>query len=711
MLVFVTLLLLLLGVSAQEKKNFDVEVSRLMHLIIHSLYTNKEIFLRELISNASDAIDKLRFLCITDKSLNIDPSSFKIRIGIDAAKGSIYIIDNGIGMTKEELGKNLGTIAKSGTAEFIKKLESTEDHKNLIGQFGVGFYSSFLVAENVTVISRKAGLEESYAWESNGEGFVVRELKEDEVPMEEQGTKIILELKDKYFLDINVLKDLVKKYSEFIQFPIEMEITKKEEEEVEDTEAMKQEAQEKAKKRIEEGETSKTEEELIEEELKNVEVKHKFITKNITSWEAINVNKPIWMRSDVTDEEYNQFYKALTKDTKDPLAKIHFNTEGDSVFRALLYIPAEGPNPFAPKDPEKLKQMLRLYVRRVFVSGDFYTTLPDYLTFIRGVIDSDDLPLNVGRELIQENRHIDRIKRKVVRKVLQLIQDLSENNSTVFEAFMKEYSVQMKIGAITDVPNRGRIAKLLRYHSSISGNETMSFQDYIGRLKENQTEIYYVCADSLEEAKNSPVAQSAVNAGYEVIYMTDPVDEAASRSINTFEGKTLVDLGKDGFGVENDDKEYDELKEFIQENIKEISKVEVSNKLGNVAGVVISGKDGLTANMEKLIKAHATANKKDFNLENIKRVLIINGEHDIIIKINMLIKEDKKEQAIEFVKGMYNTALIQSGYTVTDSNEYAQWVQRMIEKELSEIEEVEKKEEKEEKTVGVDDIVNQKNEL
>jgi len=373
-----------------------------MHLIIHSLYTNKEIFLRELISNAADAIDKVRFLSITDQSLNIDQSNLRIRISIDPEKGTIIISDNGIGMTREELKTNLGTIAKSGTAEFIKKLEENDD-KSLIGQFGVGFYSSYLVAENVTVISRKAGTEETNVWESNGEGFIVRDLAEGEEPLKEQGTTIILALKDKYFLDTTVIKELVRKYSEFIQFPIEVLTTKKEEEEVEDTEAMREEAKEKAKAKIESGENEgKTEEELIEEELKNVEVKHKFVSKNVTSWEAVNTNKPIWMRNDVTDEEYNAFYKALTKDEKEPLAKVHFNTEGDSVFRALLYIPQEGVNPFAPKDEERMKQMLRLYVRRVFVSGDFYKTLPEYLNFIRGVIDSDDLPLNIGREMIQK---------------------------------------------------------------------------------------------------------------------------------------------------------------------------------------------------------------------------------------------------------------------------------------------------------------------
>ena len=683
MFIFVFIAICFLGVAAQEKQEFDVEVSKLMNIIINSLYTNKEVFLRELISNASDAIEKVRFLALTNKDLNVDTSNLKIRISVDSDKGTITIADNGVGMSKEELMKNLGTIAKSGTGEFIKKLEEAND-KQLIGQFGVGFYSSFLVAEHVKVISRKVGSTETYVWESKGDGFTVRELAEDEVAREEQGTSIVLLLKDKYFLDDNVLRELVGKYSEFINYPIEMLTTTKEEEEVEDTEAMRQEAEKNAQQRIDAGEEKELEA-LIEEEMENVEKKTKFVSKNVTDWKAVNTNKPIWMRSDVTDAEYNDFYKALTKEEKEPLAKIHFNTEGDSVFRALLYIPAEPIDPFAPKDEEKMKQMLRLYVRRVFVSGDFYKTMPEYLNFVRGVIDSDDLPLNVGREIIQENRHIDRIKRKVVRKILGLIQELADNNSTQYVEFMKQYSVQMKIGAIQDVPNRGRIAKLLRYRTSVSGDEYISFNQYVERMKENQTDIYFVCADSLQEAQKMPVARAAVKAGFEVIYMTDPVDEAACKSIDTFEGKKLYDLGKDGFGLDKDNKEFDDLKDFIKSSIKEIEKVEVSSTLGEIAASVIAGKDGYTSNMEKLIKAHANANKKDFDLTNVKRRLMINSEHEIIQKLNNLVKEEKKEEAEVFIKGLYHTALIQSGYSIKDTHEYAQWVQEMMLRNLNAI--------------------------
>ncbi|KAL7719465.1 90 kDa heat shock protein [Entamoeba marina] len=676
---FILLFTLLLLSYATEVKtqSFDVEVSRLMHLIIHSLYTNKEIFLRELISNSADALDKLRFLSLTDSSLNVDTSELHIRVSTDAESGTIIIEDNGIGMNKTELQTHLGTISKSGTSEFLSALEQTDD-KTLIGQFGVGFYSSFLVAENVTVYSRKAGDSNTYYWRSNGEGFIVGDAPEDN-QKDRQGTSVVLELKEKYFLDDDVLNELVTKYSEFIQFPIEMKKVVKTETEVIDEEATNKAALEAAEKLVEEGDNREIEE-IVKDELEKIEPIMKYVTNNETVWNVVNTNKPIWMRSDVSDEEYDEFYKSLTRDSHSPLTHIHFSTEGDSVFRALLFIPSNPPNPLASPEQSKAERLLRLYVRRVFVSGEFANTLPDYLSFIKGVVDSDDLPLNVGRELVQENRHIDRIKRKIVRKVLQLVQNLADNEPETFANFLKSYETQLKIGAITDVPNRGRIAKLLRYASSEDTNGNVSFADY------NQTNIYYICSDSVSDAESSPLSRGVVNAGYEVLYMTEAVDEAATKSIGSFDGMNLVDIAKDGLDILVDtDDVYDGLKEFIKKTIPDITKVQVSPALGDIAAAVISDKEGLSANMEKLIKAHAGANRKDFNLNDVKRVLLINGNHKIIQILNDLVSMDNTVEAQKVVRGIYNTALLQAGYSIRDTNEYSLWVQDLMEQQLTKL--------------------------
>ncbi|KAL7717346.1 90 kDa heat shock protein [Entamoeba marina] len=631
-----------------------------------------------------NALDKLRFLSLTDSSLNVDTSELHIRVSTDAESGTIIIEDNGIGMNKTELQTHLGTISKSGTSEFLSALEQTDD-KTLIGQFGVGFYSSFLVAENVTVYSRKAGDSNTYYWRSNGEGFIVGDAPEDN-QKDRQGTSVVLELKEKYFLDDDVLNELVTKYSEFIQFPIEMKKVVKTETEVIDEEATNKAAREAAEKLVEEGDNREIEE-IVKDELEKIEPIMKYVTNNETVWNVVNTNKPIWMRSDVSDEEYDEFYKSLTRDSHSPLTHIHFSTEGDSVFRALLFIPSNPPNPLASPEQSKAERLLRLYVRRVFVSGEFANTLPDYLSFIKGVVDSDDLPLNVGRELVQENRHIDRIKRKIVRKVLQLVQNLADNEPETFANFLKSYETQLKIGAITDVPNRGRIAKLLRYASSEDTNGNVSFADYVLRMKENQTNIYYICSDSVSDAESSPLSRGVVNAGYEVLYMTEAVDEAATKSIGSFDGMNLVDIAKDGLDILVDtDDVYDGLKEFIKKTIPDITKVQVSPALGDIAAAVISDKEGLSANMEKLIKAHAGANRKDFNLNDVKRVLLINGNHKIIQILNDLVSMDNTVEAQKVVRGIYNTALLQAGYSIRDTNEYSLWVQDLMEQQLTKLE-------------------------
>ena len=391
------------------------------------------------------------------------------------------------------------------------------------------------------------GTAETDVRKSEGCGYLVCAVTEEETH-KEPGTTIVLHLKNKYFLDEKVLRELVMKYREFIHFLTRMmglnEIYEKA---VGDDGRLKN-AKEQAKEFLEEG-TDKTEDELVEEILPTIELEKTSVTRNDTDWVAVNSNKPIWMGSDVTDEEYDEFSKAFAKDDKAPLAHIHFTTEGGSVFRALLFIQAEGPNPFQPKDIERNRQLLWMYVWRVFVSGDFDDTIPDYLNFLRGVIDSDELPLNVGSELAQENRHIDRIKRKIVRKVLQTIQGMSDEDPALYERFTKEYSIQMKIGAITDVANRARISKMLRYYSKQSHWNITSLKEYVERTKEDQKEIYYNCVENLADLKKSSLVKTMKENGCDALYITDQVDEAAAGTVDGFNEKKLVDLGKDGVKV------------------------------------------------------------------------------------------------------------------------------------------------------------------
>ena len=537
--------------DSAEKHAFQAEVNRMMKLIINSLYRNKEVFLRELISNASDALDKIRLLSLTDKSVLDSTEELTIKVKADKDNHILTITDTGIGMTKQDLINNLGTIAKSGTADFLSKLQdasSANEMSDLIGQFGVGFYSAFLVADKVVVTS-KHNDDNQHIWESDSATFSIAE--DPRGPTLKRGTQISLYLKEESydFLEQDTVRDLIKKYSQFINFNIYLwgSSTKTVEEPVED-----EEDEEEVEEKSDEDEVQKDEDEegAVEEEKEEEEKKPKTkkVEKTTWDWELCNEAKPIWTRKpeNIEQEEYDEFYKSITKDKNGPLTQSHFIAEGEVTFKSLLFIPNTQPSETFNKYGS-ITENIKLYVRRVFITDDFKDMMPNYLSFVKGVVDSDDLPLNVSRETLQQHKLLKVIKKKLVRKTLDMIKKISEDK---YGEFWKEYSTNIKLGVIEDTANRTRLAKLLRFISS-SGSLT-SLAEYVERMKDKQESIFYMAGGSTEEVSKSPFVERLLKKGYEVLYLTEAVDEYAISSLPEFEGKKFQNVAKEGFNIDGD---------------------------------------------------------------------------------------------------------------------------------------------------------------
>ena len=580
----------------QETRGFQSEVKQLLQLMIHSLYSNKEIFLRELISNASDAADKLRFKALSNPALYEGDGELRVRVSFDADKGTLTISDNGIGMTREQVIDHLGTIAKSGTKEFLTALgQDQAKDSQLIGQFGVGFYSAFIVADKVTVKTRAAGeaADKGVLWESAGEG----EYSVADIEKKSRGTDVILHLREdeKEFLNEWRLREIIGKYSDHIGLPVEM-LTKEYDDEGKET-----------------GE----------------------------KWEKINKSDALWTRSknDISDEEYKEFYKHLSHDFADPLLWAHNKVEGNQEYTSLLYVPSKAPWDLFNREN---KHGLKLYVQRVFIMDDAEQFMPNYLRFMRGLIDSNDLPLNVSREILQDNKTTAALRKALTKRSLQMLEKLAKEDADKYQQFWKEFGLVLKEGPAEDFGNKEAIAKLLRFASTHndSSEQTVSLEDYVARMKEGQKAIYYITADSYVAAKNSPHLELFNKKGIEVLLLSDRIDEWMLSYLTEFDGKALqtitkadLDLGDLADKEENEaqkeqDKAFDSFIERVKTLLGErVKEVRLTHRLTDTPAVVSTGNDQMTTQMAKLFAAAGQP------VPEVKYTFELNPEHHLVKKV------------------------------------------------------------------------------
>jgi len=615
-----------------ETHEFQTEVKQLLQLMIHSLYSNKEIFLRELISNASDACDKLRFEALADDSLLAEDSELRIDIAVDEAAGTVTVRDNGIGMNRDEVIANIGTIARSGTRQFLDAM--TGDQKqdsNLIGQFGVGFYSAFVVAERVDLTTRRAGDTTALRWSSDGSGSYTLE----EVEGAARGTEVVLHLRedDTEFANDWRLRSLIKKYSDHVTFPIRM-----------------------LEQVMDSGEAT--------EDGDNTD-------KPDPQWETVNSSSALWARSknDIEDDEYKAFYKQVCTDFEDPLTWSHNRVEGKYEYTSLLYIPKRAPFDLYEREQT---QGVRLYVQRIFIMDDPEKLMPRYLRFVRGVVDSSDLPLNVSREILQSNKVLDAIRSGSVKKVLGLLDTMAENEPETYADFWEQFGRALKEGPGEDFGNREQIAKLLRFASTHTDTESqnVSLTDYIGRMAEGQNKIYYVTADNFAAAKNSPHLELLRKKGIEVLLMFDRVDEWLMSHLNEFEGKRFVSAAKGDLGLDDtvDDAEKqaqaesEEKAKGLVERIKaalgeQVEEVKVSNRLTSSPACLVLGEQDMALHMQQLLK------QAGHDVPTSKPVLEINPEHAVVQRMD---NEPDEDRFKDWVSLLYDQAVLAEGGQLDD---------------------------------------------
>ncbi|XP_020814641.1 endoplasmin [Drosophila serrata] len=673
-----------------EKFTFQTEVNRMMKLIINSLYRNKEIFLRELISNASDAIDKIRLLALTDPKAQETNPELHIRIKADKENKALHIMDSGVGMTHQDLINNLGTIAKSGTADFLAKMQDPSkaegtDLNDMIGQFGVGFYSAFLVADRV-VVTTKHNDDKQYIWESDANSFSITEDPRGDTL--KRGSVISLYLKDEAqdFLEEETVRELIRKYSQFINFPILMWSSKTVDEEVPVEEEAKPEKTE---------DDVEDEDAKVEEAADDDKPKTKKVSKTTWDWLLINDSKPIWTRkpADVTENEYTSFYKSLTKDSSEPLTQTHFIAEGEVTFKSLLYVPKIQPSESFNRYGTN-SDNIKLYVRRVFITDEFNDMMPNYLSFIRGVVDSDDLPLNVSRETLQQHKLIKVIKKKLVRKVLDMLKKIDKE---AYEKFWKEFSTNIKLGVMEDPSNRSRLAKLLRFQTS-NGKGVTSLAEYVERMKSKQEHIYYIAGSNRAEVEKSPFVERLLSKGYEVLYLVEAVDEYCISALPEFDGKKFQNVAKEGFKLnesEKSKKNFEALQSSFEPLVKwlndvalkdQIAKAQVSERLSNSPCALVAGVFGWTGNMERLAMSNAHQKSDDPQRTyylNQKKTLEINPRHPLMRELLRRVEADEADDtAKNMAVMMFRTATLRSGYMLQETAQFADSIEQMMRQTL-----------------------------
>jgi len=750
--------------DGSEKHEFQAEVSRLMDIIINSLYTDKQVFIRELISNAADALEKARFHSVNDESFLGDIQDMEIKIEHDPEAKTISITDTGVGMTKADLINNLGVVAKSGTTNFLEAMADGAD-TNLIGQFGVGFYSAFLVADKVSVTSKCNDDPIQHVWESSADASftVVADPRGNTLG---RGSRVTLHLKEDAhdYLSEDKLKDASKKYSQFIQFPIYVKIKKEVDAEAEEEDDDDDDGEE------------KDDVETTDDEEKEEEAEKKPSKKTVYEWEQVNTQKAIWLRAkeDVTEEEYNEFYKGISKDYLDPLAYTHFNAEGEIEFKSILFLPKKAPFDMMDNYWTK-KSEVKLYVRRVLVAEKFDELLPRYLGFVRGVVDSDDLPLNVSREQLQQNKIMKVISKKLVRKVLELMKKIAKeeesgddedededeekddeekdekevkkdkDEESTWAKFYKEFNKNLKMGCYEDDSNRSKLSKLLRFKTTKSEDKDISLDTYLDRMAESQESIYYMSGESMETMLKAPSLQIFKKKDLEVLMLSDHLDEPCIQKLADYEGKKFVSIQKADVKLDETEEEkkrfsklkdmYKPLTDWWKEKLSDftekgdlkdagvkIEAVSLSKRLTNSPVVVVTSQFGYSAQQEKIMKAQAFQNKDQISMMSGRKTLEINPNHPVVVDLLQKIKDDKENAAaIDTAQVLFQTALIESGYEIADATALVNRVYRLMSKELGvdpdapmkeiEVPEEEEEEEAEEEDDEEEDEKDEKEEL
>ncbi len=619
------------------KKQFKAESKRLLDLMIHSIYTNKEIFLRELISNASDALDKRYYLSLTDENQRVDKNELKIRIDLDKENRTITLTDSGIGMTQEELESNLGTIAHSGSLEFKQKLEEGTSDVDIIGQFGVGFYSAFMVAQRIIVETRSAQSEQAYSWISNGEdGYTIAPIMKENV-----GTKIILELKpesedDKVdeYLDEYTIKNLIRKYSDYVRWPIEMEV-----------------------------ETTKT-------------VEGKDEPETVKEIQTLNSMVPLWKRnkSEIKEEEYNEFYKNKFMDWENPAKVMHYSVEGTTSYNALLFIPAKTPYNFYSADYEP---GLQLYCKGVFIMDKAKDLVPDYFRFVRGLVDSDDLNLNISREILQQDRQMKTLAKSIEKKIKNTLEDMLKNDREKYEEFFKNFGLSLKFGVYQDYGmHKDQLQDLLLFKST-NNDEYTTLDEYVSRMKEGQDQIYFASGESIELIKKLPQMEKLQDKGYEVLYFTDDVDEFAANIMMEYKEKKFKSINQGDLDLDDEEEKkakeektqenksmLDKMKDALGDKVKE---VRLSSRLKSHPVCLVSD-EGLSMEMEKVLNQMPNQNEVKAG-----KILEINPDHDIFTTLQK-IYDKHPELMDEYTDLLYTQAMLIEGYKIDDPIAYANQV-------------------------------------